>query len=77
MDNLELTKTNYNLFKIWGALNLILGIVALLSAVYRNSEFAAILGAVGLIGGGILISTSKGPFISKTKIKIPVNSENK
>jgi len=69
---IELTKTSYNVFGIWGVFNLVLGFVALYIGYEKGAFISLLLATIGIVSGAIMITMSKGKFIIKTKINVPI-----
>lgn len=72
MPTITITKVSYNLFKCWGIINLILGFVGITIACIKLIAVAAILGAVGIVSGGILITVSKSPIRKVRRVQVPI-----
>ncbi len=70
---IEIKKTSYNVWKIWGGILLFLNSIALYLTYIHNDSSTAIFSSIGIISGAILITTSKGKIIVKNKKKIPIN----
>ena len=71
---IEVTKTSYNIIKIWGVFNLILGFIALYVGYEKEVFTSLVFAAIGIVSGGIMITISKGDFVIKKTIKLPIQS---
>lgn len=69
---ITLTKKSYNFFKCWGAVNLVLGFLALYVGFTNDAFLSLILATIGIVSGVIMITFIKGKFVETQLIQVPV-----